>query len=101
MGDSAHTTHHTAPGMAHCLQKCVSKYLRTEKKFDVSRLGFGIPIDLRQGKPGLEIWGQWVNQNDFPLMSKPTVGSCVTSHEIILLISNRSRVLKYTRYVVA
>jgi hypothetical protein len=34
-GDSAHTTHHTTPGMTHYSQICTSKYLRNTKKLDV------------------------------------------------------------------
>ena len=40
MGDSAHTTHHTTPGVTLCSQKCVSKYLHNAKKL------FGNSIDL-------------------------------------------------------
>ena len=78
MGDSAHTTHHTTPGMTHCHQICTSKYLRNAKKLDVSRQSVLHCIDLRR-EPGLEIsfrmqiWGQWVNQNDPSFRSERTV----------------------------
>ena len=51
MGDSAHTTHHTASDMTHCHKKYVSKYLSSTTSnighTAVSRQGFGSPIDLR------------------------------------------------------
>jgi hypothetical protein len=48
MGDSAHTIHHTTPGMTHCDQKCVSKYLRNTKKLDVSLWNLLHCINLRR-----------------------------------------------------
>ena len=48
MGDSAHTTHHTAPGTTHCHQKCVPKYTRNTKKLDVARWGALHCISLRR-----------------------------------------------------
>jgi hypothetical protein len=50
MGDSAHTTLHTTPGMTHCPQIYTLKYLRNAKKLDV-RISKSIEfikfIDLR------------------------------------------------------
>jgi hypothetical protein len=54
MGDSAYTTHHTSPGMTHCHQKCVSKYLRNAKNstYVDSRVYYTVSTYVEKIEPG-------------------------------------------------
>ena len=79
MGDSAHTTHHTTPGMTHRPQIYTSKYLRDAKKNStlVDRVSETVSIYLEKTGPGnflpyvnLETMG---HQNDPSLISERTV----------------------------
>ena len=95
MGDSAHTTHHTTPGMTHCHQKCVSKYLCNAKKTRRSSIECTTLYRATSRKPDREIyfrthfWWQWVNKNDPSLISERTVWSSILlrahGHQFLLL----------------
>ena len=78
MGDSAHATHHTTPGMTHCHQKCVSKYIATQKNStQVDRVYYTVSNYVEKTGPGNFLPYAFLmamgHQNDLPLMSERTV----------------------------
>ena len=74
MGDSAHTctctTHHTTPGMTHCGQKYMSKYVCKTKKTRRKSIGVLKPNGLTSRKPAREISFRTFGNNGSPSIYK-------------------------------
>ena len=85
MGDSPHTTHHTSLGMAHCPQKCVSKYLcKTKNSTSVGRPFKKVSIYIEKILP-YAILRKMGYQNDPRIISKRTVryfSFCTSQREV-------------------